>query len=1103
MTLVGVLGCLGVLVPRMMTPTAQESERDATVINVAGAQRMLSQRIALQSNQLLDAMQSGNLELAESRRTGLSASLTRWSGAHAGLVARDESQGLGGHNPDSIARRLDELSRHHEAATSAGWRLVELAVPSRWSVEEVAQAETLAAQIGTSTEIFLPLMDDVVGLYESTARGHAADAQLMGVAMSSGLMLALIGGLGYVASTMLRRDQAAALSLAARDNLLQQTGFLAGIGGWELDVMSTDMEWTTCTRTIFEAPADADTNLETMLSFYRDDARRQLEAVIDSCLRTGAGWDVEVPAVTESGRQIWTRMIGRSITNRGRVVRLYGAVQDLTHEREVERRIESASADARQLASAIDAHMDAVFLTDSDGRITRVNRAFETLSGYRFEEVVGNRPSMLKSGRTDPSVYANLWQTVTSGRPWSGRICNQFKSGRSDSEDMCRDPLVAAGRATRPLHDGVYYWVDMSITPLIDNSGEIEGFVAVQRDVTQLVQEEESARQRQESTEARLHVAQALSRSKPLEERLGDALDSMQSVSDLCDPNRGLIYLLEPGETQLRLLVHRGNLPDETLRAESSIPVGEGLCGRAAASGEVMVCAICSTDHRHAREGADHVEHGHYVVPLVDRSEAGGNRTLGVLLLYTRPDPVATAGRRAALKEIGDLMTTAILQDRASRLAEQARAQAEEASRVKSDFLANMSHEIRTPMTAILGFAELLASEGDLERAPRDRLEYISTIKRNGQHLLSIINDILDISKIEAGKLEVEHIEMDPAQMLWDVSSIMQVRAKEKALTLDFACGTPIPLRMQGDPVRFRQVVMNLVGNALKFTEEGGVTVTVYLDDPAGEPMLRITIADTGIGMSEDQVSRLYRPFEQADTTMTRRFGGSGLGLRISKTLAMMMGGNIEVESTEGHGSTFTFTVPTGPLDGIDRACPNMSMQAVQVRQDELDAHVRDETPTEPEQQQRDETQIPPPDQPLHGLRIYFAEDGPDNQRLIGFHLKKAGAVVTIFENGQLLLEAMTVDGTVDTELKPDPPCDLVLTDMQMPEMDGYTLARVLRARGWKAPIVALTAHAMAEDADRCYAAGCDRYATKPVTRERLVEVCRPDAEPDVRREAA
>lgn len=388
-----------------------------------------------------------------------------------------------------------------------------------------------------------------------------------------------------------------------------------------------------------------------------------------------------------------------------------------------------------------------------------------------------------------------------------------------------------------------------------------------------------------------------------------------------------------------------------------------------------------------------------------------------------------------------------------------ARLAAEQANRAKSQFLANMSHEIRTPMTAILGYADLLAqSESD----PATIRECVATIRRNGQHLTELINDILDLSKIESGAMTVESVPTQLPQLLGDIGTLLGTRAKQKGLELQISRAADVPSTILCDPTRLRQVLINLVGNAVKFTERGSIRLEAsFSAEPA--PVLRLRVSDTGIGMSSDQMARLFKPFQQGDDTMTRRFGGTGLGLAISMRLVEMMGGAIRVASEPGLGSTFEITfdltgrIVRGPEPEPAAAC-GASITS------------------------------------LAGLRILLAEDGEDNQRLISFILRKSGAEVDIAGDGLIALEK------IEEALAAGRRIDVVLTDMQMPRMDGYALARHLRDSGFEGPVIALTAHAMTGDREKCLEAGCDDYTTKPIDRERLVHLigqCR-----DIRRAA-
>ena len=378
------------------------------------------------------------------------------------------------------------------------------------------------------------------------------------------------------------------------------------------------------------------------------------------------------------------------------------------------------------------------------------------------------------------------------------------------------------------------------------------------------------------------------------------------------------------------------------------------------------------------------------------------------------------------------------------------------ANRAKSDFLANMSHEIRTPMTAIIGYTDLLLEP---DQCVSERLNHINVVRRNAEYLLAIVNDILDISKIEAGQLVTERVATDPCQIIREVASMMRVRALERKIDLLVRLDGPVPSTIHSDPTRLRQILINLVGNAIKFTETGHVRITAkLLDSPqSADPRLAYEIADTGIGISPQDAARLFQPFTQAEASTARRFGGTGLGLAISKRLAESLGGTITLDSNPGHGSTFTVTVGAGSLAAVP-----MVTDWEEVAQEKTDPRASNVK--------------------LNG-RILLAEDGSDNRQLLSYYLVGAGADVTTAENGRIAVEkalAATQAGQ---------PFDVILMDMRMPELDGYGAAAKLRARGYAKPIVALTAHAMAGDRDKCLQSGCTDYLTKPVSKAALLDM--------------
>ena len=432
------------------------------------------------------------------------------------------------------------------------------------------------------------------------------------------------------------------------------------------------------------------------------------------------------------------------------------------------------------------------------------------------------------------------------------------------------------------------------------------------------------------------------------------------------------------------------------------------------------------------------------------------------LLILKKPfDPVEVRQLAGALTEKWNVVQRERARLEELRLANE---RAQSANRAKSEFLANMSHEIRTPMNALLGYVEFLC---DPLASAEDRLRYGDTIKRSSDHLLTILNDILDISRIEASRLVINRADVAPFELAKEALVLLAPKAAERDVELVLEVPRPIPQVFETDLVRARQVLLNLVGNAIKFTHKGSVRLVLRLDplEHSDHRYLCFDVIDTGIGIPADKLQSIFEPFSQADGSTTRRYGGTGLGLTISKRLARLMGGDVEVRSEPGQGSTFTLRLYAGEL----RRATLRTYTSAECTLALAPSAARSAGPTHDF---------------LSG-RVLLVEDVELNQRLLAAILRRAGATVDLADDGRMGLEL-----ALAAERRGEP-FDLVLMDMQMPVMDGYESAHALRAAGFTRPILALTAHAMSTDRERCIAAGCTDYETKPIQRERLLATCR------------
>lgn len=429
-------------------------------------------------------------------------------------------------------------------------------------------------------------------------------------------------------------------------------------------------------------------------------------------------------------------------------------------------------------------------------------------------------------------------------------------------------------------------------------------------------------------------------------------------------------------------------------------------------------------------------------LPIDLRDQSGKVRQLRINVSYS---PFRNA--EGAIKGVLVFVEDVTAQYQARIKIEELAREAHLANQAKSQFLANMSHEIRTPMNAILGFADLLR---DPDVNLEERAEYLKRIRANGDHLLALIDDVLDLSRVESGKMSFDKLNFSVVDMVSDIHGSFNVLARGKAIQTRLELGNGIPGMIHSDPTRVRQIIINMMSNAVKFTDSGSVDISLrFVDTPT--PSIAIEVRDTGIGIPEEVKSDLFKPFRQADDSITRRFGGTGLGLALSRRIAEALGGSLElVSSALGEGSTFRFLLPIGEVDL--KALVSSTREA------------------------QNSESFQPFHNVLSGIKILLAEDSPDNRAVMRAFLRNTQATLVFAEDG---LEALKKASEEEF--------DLVLMDIQMPKMDGLNATLRLREIGFKKPILALTAHALPEEIKRSLAAGCNGHLTKPISRETLI----------------
>ncbi|MDD5578712.1 MAG: response regulator [Methylobacter sp.] len=816
------------------------------------------------------------------------------------------------------------------------------------------------------------------------------------------------------------------------------------------------------------------------------------------------------------------------------------------------------------LKRALDASSEMILITDTKGYIQYANPALYLITGWTRESLIGQQPNILDSPNADQKTLAEMQERFRCGEGWSGRLLNRRMNKTISGEE-----------ATPP--EALDYWAKINTTPILNTDGTVAGYVQIQQDISEQVDRETAMQMEKDDAAASLSIAETLQLTKPLAERFSQTLDILFNIKGAEGLRKGCIFLKAQGEDYLGRFVLQGKFNEKFIHSKNHLPPDAGVLRSAFISRRLVVADTCFCDPQHGQQLECPKPHGHYIVPI-----ASGEDILGVVFLYTDACPAQSDERIAMLNGVGEKMALAWLREQAKESLEAARDGAVQAALMKNEFLANMSHEIRTPMNGVLGMLDLLKDS----KLPCEQRDLVETAANSAEALLDIINDILDFSKLEAGKIEVEQIDFDLSALVEEVCSLLAARAHAKGLELNCFLPMNLPPRWQGDPTRIRQVLTNLIGNAVKFTDLGEISIKLIVPESIeGKVELRFEVKDTGIGISTEVQARLFQAFSQADSSTARRFGGTGLGLSISRSLVYLMGGMIGVDSVIGSGTLFWFTVPLTPSDNNtqpllldisgkralivdDNATNRLILEhylshwgiAVEQADNATDALVSLETAAlkgkpfdllltdlhmpemdglalvkaiterpaiatiprlilssgdlvdneeksalgiaqsllkpvrqsqlfnaisaalqssgrQPLPVNRTETHLPN----YSGKKILVVEDNKVNQKVILSLLAKFKLKPDLAENGQAALDQLKRETY-----------DLILMDCQMPVMDGYEATRSLRSQEMaegltlRLPVVALTAHAVSGEREKCLAAGMDDYLSKPIAKTEL-----------------